>query len=681
MNNNPSKEEIINQAIQFHLKGNIPEATKYYQYCINQGFENHMVLSNYGAILQNLGKLKQAELSYRKAIEINPNFAEAHSNLGNVLNALGKFKEAEYLYRKAIEINPNFSDAHSNLGNVLNDLGKFKEAEVYTRKAIEINPNFADAHSNLGNILNNLGKLKEAEVSTRKAIELNPHLAIAHSNLGNILINLGKFKEAEVYTRKAIEINPNFANAHSNLGNILNNLGKFKEAEVSTRKAIELNPHLAIAHSNLGNILIDLGKFKEAEVYTRKAIELNPHLAMAHSNLGNILNNLGKLKEAEVSTRKAIELNPHLAIAYSNLGNILIDLGKLKEAEVYTRKAIELDPNLAIAFYSLSKLKLSKENTIWRDQLFSKKILNNQLEKDQVNIYFARANILHKESNFKESSKYLESANNLKQNLNPSNIKYLLNKSKKLLFESNKENINENNDANFPCSIFIVGMPRSGSTLLESILSINTTVNDLGEKNILEESFLNWKISAKKLTLADLYLKKTNIYNEIRSTTNKWLYNYQYAGLIAQYIPNAKIIHCYRQPLDNILSIYRTHFAGGNEYSSSLVDCAKVYLDQEELMTKYKNRFRSKIYDLNYDLLVSNPTKEIKSLIRWLDLEWDDQYLSPHLNRRSVTTESNVQVRSPINSKSTGGWKNYKEMLKPAMEIITENNKFQDLIY
>jgi len=299
-----------------------------------------------------------------------------------------------------------------------------------------------------------------------------------------------------------------------------------------------------------------------------------------------------------------------------------------------------------------------------------------------MNIYFARANILHKEKNYEESYKSLKLANQLKLILHPSKADNLINQSKKLLFESYKENTNENQHITFPCSIFIVGMPRSGSTLLESILSMNNNVDDLGETNIFEESYLNWKNPTENSILREEYLKKINIHgNQLRITTNKWLYNYQYAGIIARHIPNSKIIHCFRNPLDNILSIYRTNFARGNKYSSSLVDCPKVYLDQEEVMNEYKKRFRAKIYDLNYDLLVSNPNKEIKSLISWLGWKWNDQYLSPHLNPRSISTASNVQVRSPINSKSIGGWKNYKELLKPAMEIITQNNKYEDLIY
>ncbi len=431
--------------------------------------------------------------------------------------------------------------------------------------------------------------------------------------------------------------------------------------------------------SNYGILLKSLGKLQEAEVSTRKAIKLNPDYADAHLNLGNILNYLGKLQEAEVSTRKAIEINPDLAEAHSNLGNILRDLGKLQEAEVSARKAIELNPNLAKAYYFLSILKYSDKNKIWQNQLFSKSILNNILKQDQIAIYFARANVLHKEKKYRDSAKYLKLANHLKIHLNPSNSDKFINKSRTLLIQSDQRYINKSEYRDSSESIFIVGMPRSGSTLIESIINMRNDVFDLGEINILEEAFLEYKDSKKEINLASLYSKKVNSKTQLNITTNKLLYNYQYAGIISNQIANAKIIHCYRNPLDNILSLYRAHFDKGNEYSSSLVDCARVYLDQENLMTEYKNRFRSKIYDLNYDSLVTNPNQEIKSLISWLGWEWDDSYLSPHLNPRSILTASSVQVRSPINSKSIGGWKNYKDMLKPAIEILTQNDRYQDL--
>ena len=190
----PSKEQIINQAIQFHLKGNIPEASKYYQYCINQGFTDHRVFSNYGVILKDLGNLQEAELSYRKAIEIKPDYANAHSNLGNILRDLGKLQDAELSYRKAIKLKPDLAEAYLNLGGILKNLGKLQDAKLSTLKAIEIKPDVAEAHYKLGNILSDLGKLQEAELSTRKAIELKPDFAEALWNLSLLQLLQGDYK-------------------------------------------------------------------------------------------------------------------------------------------------------------------------------------------------------------------------------------------------------------------------------------------------------------------------------------------------------------------------------------------------------------------------------------------------------------------------------------------------------
>ena len=190
------KERIIKKAFQYHSQGNISEASKYYQHFIDNGFQDHRVFSNYGIILKDLGNLKDAELSLRKAIKLNPDFAEGFSNLGNILKDLGNLKDAELSLRKAIKLNPDFADAHINLATLLIDLGKLKEAENSYKKAIKLNPNFALSYSNLGFILINNEKLKEAEICIRKAIELKPHYANAHRNLGICLYLKGDKESA-----------------------------------------------------------------------------------------------------------------------------------------------------------------------------------------------------------------------------------------------------------------------------------------------------------------------------------------------------------------------------------------------------------------------------------------------------------------------------------------------------
>tara|TARA_B100000700_G_C15059156_1_gene864571 strand:+ start:2290 stop:3954 length:1665 start_codon:yes stop_codon:yes gene_type:complete len=492
----------------------------------------------------------------------------------------------------------------------------------------------------------------------------------------------GNISEAIKYYKYFIDKGFIDARVFANYGIILNDLGKIQEAEKHTRQAIKLNPKFVNAYYNLGIILKNLRKYNEAEYFTRIAIQLNPNFSDAYNNLGSILIDLGKRKEARESIEKSLSLNPKLAEAYNNLASILIDLGELNKAKKLIHKSIDIKPDLTRAYFSLSMLPYSNENSIWKDHLFSETILHNKSLKDKSDIYFARANILHNEQKYKLSSINLDLANKISSKLLPSNVELLLTKSKKLLRVIEGvapiEVINTKSNQ----SIFIVGMPRCGSTLLESILTMNSKVDDLGEVNIFEESYLEsgfkGEIKEKK-KLNQLYFTKIReLSKSPYITTNKMLYNYQYAGMIAMGISNCKIIHCFRNPLDNILSIYRAHFTKGNEYSSSLFDIARVYLDHQDVMSHYKNRFRSKIFDLNYDLLVKEPAIQIKKLISWLSWKWNDHYLSPHLNDRVVLTASSVQVRSPINPKSVGGWKNYSQMLEPAIKVLRKDKNFKN---
>ena len=434
--------------------------------------------------------------------------------------------------------------------------------------------------------------------------------------------------------------------------------------------------------SNYGAFLNELGKHKEAELKLKQAIEFNPNYPNAYYNLGYLFIKQGNLRKAEIYLRKAIELKSDFALAHYNLGFILKDLGELKEAKLYTKNAINIEPGLTDAYYSLSTINESDTDQKWHKQLFSNNLFYKKSNRELINILFARSNILHKQKNYKESAENLIAANTLKLKMHKSDANWLIKKTNELNLITNNYKNSYREICEDQISIFIVGLPRCGSTLVESIISLNSKVKDLGEVNIFEEAFKECQKTNENSYISESYKEKIRIpNNKATITTNKWLFNYQYSGIIAQTIPNAKIIHCYRNPLDNILSIYRAHFGVGNTFSSSLIDCGKVYCDQEEIMEKYKIKFREQIYDLNYDQLVTNPSEEIKSLILWLGWKWDKIYLSPHLNKREVLTRSNVEVRTPINSKSVGGWKNYKEMLKPAMEIVTQKNKYKYLKY
>ena len=553
--------------------------------------------------------------------------------------------------------------------------GNINEAYKLYQKCIKFGSLDPYLFSNYGIILKGLGKLKESEQALRKAIKLKPEFPEAYSNLGSVLRDIGSLGESEKALRKAIELKPELPEAHLNLGNVLRDIGSLSESEKAFLKAIDLNPEYAEAFSNLGNVLREIGNPIKAEKVLNKAIKLNPKFATSYFNLSNVFRDLGKLQESEKALRKAIDLNPQYAKAYSNLGNLLRDLGNLQESEKALLKAIDLNPQFAKAYYSLSIFRASEETKIVYEKLFSEEILHNKTDEEKIDIYFARANFLHQEKKYEGSTNFLDLANNLQKKIKASNLDSIIQKSQYLLEISERQNMNNIEKINLPETIFIVGMPRSGSTLLESILDMNEDVFGLGETTILDDLFQKIEESNNLSNLAEQYtIKSQELSKNKKITINKNLYNYQYAGIISKYITNAKIINCVRNPLDNILSIYRANFAKGHGYASCLQDCSKLFLHQEELIKRYKKIYPSKIYSLDYDLLVNNPIKEIKSLINWLAWKWDEKYLLHHQNKRPIFTASSIQARFPINSKSVGGWKNYENMLKPAIQILGNIN-------
>ena len=202
-------------------------------------------------------------------------------------------------------------------------------------------------------------------------------------------------------------------------------------------------------------------------------------------------------------------------------------------------------------------------------------------------------------------------------------------------------------------------------------MCIRDRVKDLGEVPFLEESLQK---SDDLLEVRKLYKEKVMLVNSKQKIfTDKNLFNFLYCPIIYRFFPNAKIIHCIRNPLDNILSIYRTNFLN-QSFSSSLKDIAEIYIYQMKLMHEYKNKFGSIIYSYDHDKVVHNPEESIKNLINWLDWKWSDKYLSPQKNKRSVFTASSAQVREKINSHSSGYWKNYEELLKPISVLLPTNS-------
>lgn len=397
----PSQTEVpIPQALQLatkhHLAGNLSAAEKIYRAILDTKSDHPVALhllgvishqsgkhelaidlisraiqlqpnlaeacNNLGLAQQSMNRVREAVVSYRKAIAIKPDFVEALSNLGVSVQQLGDVEEAETCLRRALTLKPDFAEAHYNLGNVLRERRNPEGAARSYRDAIHTKPGHREAHNNLGSTLRELGRLDDAIDSFTSALNVSQDYAEAHNNLGNALRIKGKLEKAEASFRRALRINPDFAEAHNNLGATLHELKRLEEATNSYRKALRSDPEYAAAHNNLGNALRDLDNKDKALISYRRAIALRPDYVEARCNIGNVLRELGKSKEAIDNYRKVLNLHPDHADAHNGLGNALKEAGKLEEAEASYQDALRTRPDFAEAYTNLGMLQLLNGN-------------------------------------------------------------------------------------------------------------------------------------------------------------------------------------------------------------------------------------------------------------------------------------------------------------------------------
>ena len=591
----------------------------------------------------------------------------------------GQLIEAEKLAKSITQDYPANKIAWKVLGAVLKQTGKMSDSLVACQKSVLLAPRDAETHYNLGNTLLGLGKFDEAEASFKKAITLNPDYTAAYSNLGYILRKLDRLEEDKQNFSKVMEFEPQHAGAHYNLAVTLQDLGEFQEAETCYRRTIELAPENAEAHSNLGVLLKESGRLEEAETSYVQAIALRPNYAEAHSNLGNTLKQMGKLEQAEASFLKAITLEPRLAEAHNNLGLTLQELGRLAEARASYIKALALKPDYAAAHRHLTtvkKFEVKDEQYLKMDQLIHDKALS---EDQRCHINFGLAKACEDLGEYAQAFAYYYHGNAERKKLLRYDIAqdiYLFKQIEshhpqifeyQLKLESVETNL---------VPIFIVGMPRSGTTLVEQIISSHAKVTGAGELPFVDRFGGQLATGATKtdnitlLNFRECYLKKLQNVSQGNSVvSDKMPQNFRYLGLIATAFPEAKVIHVKRDPSATCWANYKQYFTSNDlGFCYSLSDIINYYNLYQDLMRFWQKLQVKPLYDLNYELLTTNQEEETKRLIDYLGLDWDESCLSPENNSRSVTTASNTQIRQKIYQNSSRQWEKYRPFLRGALD-------------
>ena len=573
-------------------------------------------------------------------------------------------------------------------GRHLQQKGKLSGAERAYRKAIKTNQEFLEVHNDLGNLLLDLGKPKEAFNSFRKALSLRPGHPMLLTNLGNALQLQGEMEKAIDWFNKAIGQEPGFVGAHINLGNALRELGRLEEAVAAYRQAIEIDPGLADTYYNLASLLVELGELKEAETNFSKAVEIDPRHKNAWNGLGNTLAYLGKIDEAIEAYRKAIEIDPRHRMAYNGLGNVLSDMGEIEQAIDAYRKAIEIDPEYADVYRSIS---LNKRFSEYDDDIHSMGTLyaNKNLSDDKkMYLAFGLGKAFEDLGEYEKSMEFIIEAARLKR----ATIDYSISESEDLFSQIKStfslEFFADRKGTGDPdqMPIFILGMPRSGTSLVEQILASHPDVFGAGELKDLAVLTRNFGtadsprefpagiVDLDSEGLEDLgkeYIARIRSRSvDTKYITDKLPPNFLRIGLIKAILPNAKIIHCTRDPMDNCLSLFKNYFSGAVNYSYDLTELGQYYNLYLNLMEYWRNTLPGFIYHLSYESLVADQENQIRKLLEYCHLRWNDACLDFHKTRRKVRTASNAQVRRPIYKDSVKLWKRYEKQLEPLRVAI-----------
>jgi Tfp pilus assembly protein PilF len=680
---------LFGEALQCQQSARLADAIALYDQTISLNPNIPEIHNNRGAALAGLERFADAEAAYRRAIALKANYADAYNNLGNALCQLGRLDEAERALRTAIKLDAGIARFRTNLGLAFKSQGRLGDAEAAHREAIALDPKLPEAYHNLGDALCQLGKLGEAEKSLRHAILLRPRYAEAFVNLSIVLKARGQLPQAEAMCRRAIALKPHLAHAYNTLGNVLLDLGRLDDAEKALRQAIALRPHFAEAMSNLGNALQQQGKAAEAEAAYRQSIALDAKLAEPHYNLGTLLLGQDRLVEVEMAYRRAIAINPDFADAHNNLGLTLKFLGRFADARRSVERALQLAPKDASCLFNLAEL---KHFDLGDQNLATLQGLAQSAEalpvKKQIDLHFALAKAYEDLDRPRSTMQHLLAGNALMRARIHYDESATLRELDRIAEIFTPQLMQAFAGAGAgepsPLPVFIIGMPRSGTSLIEQILASHPQVFGGGELPTLNSITLGEFVGCSspfpdvmaKISPHDLRRAGARYVAEIARLapdaariTDKMPSNFRLAGLIALALPNARIIHAVRDPLDTCFSCFSKLFAAGQYQTYDLPELARYYRHYESLMDHWRRVLPpGRILDVRYEDVVADLEVQARRVVAHCGLAWDDRCLAFHDTDRPVHTASAVQVRQPIYQSAIGRAQRFRQFLQPLLD-------------
>jgi tetratricopeptide (TPR) repeat protein len=531
-----------------------------------------------------------------------------------------------------------------------------------------------------------------------EALALQPDSGAAHANIGLLLMAARRHAEAEAHLRSAVACMPADAALRNALGVAQEALQHLAEAEQTYRAALAAQPDFAEAHANLGNCLRRLGRPDEARAHYAQAIELKPDFAVAHYNLGILLQDSGDVERAIARYRQALAIRPDYVEALNNLGSCLRMHGQVDEARATFERILEWRPAQIEAHCNLAQYKTYRASDPQVETLLAQQHrLESLSEEGRVRYWFTVGKMLEDVGRHDESFAAYAQANRAKHAITPWDEAAQRDLQRRILATFTRARMQQADTtcaaepAEGPTPVFILGMPRSGTSLLEQVLSTLPGVHGAGEITWLAETLqsaqddeeggfqfpetLGSYPTPRLRALGRRYVARLRqLAPQATHVVDKLPANFTHVGLIHLMFPAARIVHAMRDPMDSCFSCYSRLFAGDNlGFTYDLETVGRYWVRYHELMRHWRDVLPpGRILDVPYETMVADFENQARRVVEYLGLPWDERCLGFHDSQRVVKTASVAQVRRPIYRTSVARWRPYERHLGPLLALVAD---------
>lgn len=626
----------------------------------------------------------------RQAVNVAPNEADYLANLCEMCRQVGRLDEAVHFGERAIAANPNLVSGLSNLGICYYDQENYDKAKALQQQALKLKPQFIPALNNLGSIAKQEKELDKAEELYKRVLAIAPNHIESMSNLGAIVLEDERPEEALEILTDAVKRFPKHAEAHCNRASTLVVLNRRKDAVPAFERAIKLRPHYFEATTGLARVMLAENQRERALQLASVALQLKPQDTIAHTLMGDVQAALGNSDQAAREFEIALQIDPKNITTIVSQGQLYLELGELSQAEDNFLHALEIEPDSTPAKTSLIQArKVTEDDSVFASLLEKRDELDDMMELRAMTIHFALGKGFDDLKQYADAFPHYAAGCAIKRRqieYSTANYEAHINNIKRF-FSKERIDAARSPACQSDVPIFVLGTPRSGTTLTEQIIASHPDVFGAGELHDLlrishqpndwesagfPSVFMGFNAAQYKAVGEKYVAGLRRRAPDAKRITDKMPANFTLIGLIHLILPNAKIVHINRSPVDSCLSMFTRHFAHNSQpHSYDLAELGHYYSQYHSLMAHWREVLpEGSFYDLQYEELVDDNETQARALIDFCGLEWDDRCLEFHKTKRGIKTASVTQVRQPIYKTSVERWRAYEEHLTPLFDAL-----------